>query len=74
MTPGESHNEWYHYYCSFFMSLRIRTVTFQIFQNQNCFMYYVDHNDIFDYVYFAEPDNLLNIENSMYLTKVVFNF
>ena len=37
-------------------------------------MYYVDHNDIFDYVYFAEPDNLLNIENSMYLTKVVFNF
>ena len=36
-------------------------------------MYTVDHNDIFNHMYFRHPGNLLNTK-FQYLTKVVFNF
>ena len=36
-------------------------------------MYLKDHNDLFDNMYCAEPDNLLNMLKYQYLTKIVLN-
>ena len=62
----------------FFGFLRIEKITFQTFENQNCFIYTVEHNGIFDSMYFYESGNLLNIRNVMlkypYSTKVALNF
>ena len=45
--------------------LIIRKITFQTSENQNCFMYSVDHNAIFAHMHCYEPGNLLNIQNVM---------
>ena len=35
MTPGESHNEWYHYYCSFFYVFKINIQVYSITKSRS---------------------------------------
>ena len=40
---------------------QMRKITFQTDSNQNGFIFYKDHNDIFDHKYCIDPGNLISI-------------
>ena len=43
------------------IGLRMRKITFRTYQNNNCFIFSVDHNDIIDHKDCIDPVNLLII-------------
>ena len=49
-----------------------------MYKNQNCLLYFVDHNDIIDRIFCNDPGNVLNIIITLLkyhiFTMVILNF